>query len=278
MISPPFRRRVGAFIVTREHRRFIEFVTVVRKHRYIGLCYGSAGVGKTLSARRYARWDLAEQLLREWGPRAPSDAKVYAALSRSRAVFFTPSVGGSLNELRTELRLLTNRVEICIDQHINRDKDQRIVSQSISENPVELIIIDEAERLSTAALEHLRDTFDRTEIGLILVGMPGIEKRMARYPQLYSRVGFAHHYRPLQGDELVFVLTRHWQKLGLPLDNADFSDTQAIAAITRITSGNFRLLHRLFVQIERILRINELSVITEDVVEAARSTMVIGAK
>ena len=42
-------------------------------------------------------------------------------------------------------------------------------------------------------------------------------------------------------------------------------------------SGNFRLLHRLFVQMERILLINELHVITEDVVEAARSTLVIGA-
>ena len=51
----------------------------------------------------------------------------------------------------------------------------------------------------------------------------------------------------------------------------------SIAAISRITNGNFRLLHRLFVQIERILRINELSVITEDVVEAVRSTLVIGA-
>ncbi|MFC7519250.1 hypothetical protein ACFQS6_00920 [Xanthomonas populi] len=46
--------------------------------------------------------------------------------------------------------------------------------------------------------------------------------------------------------------------------------------ITRITGGNFRLLHRLFVQIDRILRINDLKVITEDVVEAARSTLIIG--
>lgn len=35
--------------------------------------------------------------------------------------------------------------------------------------------------------------------------------------------------------------------------------------------------HRLFIQIERILRINGLSTITDDVVEAARSTLVIGA-
>jgi DNA transposition AAA+ family ATPase len=142
---------------------------------------------------------------------------------------------------------------------------------------IELIIIDGAERLSTSALEHLRDMFDRTPIGLMLIGMPGIDKRLARYPQLYSRVGFAHHYRPLQGDELTFVLTRHWRKLGLSLDSADFTDPQAMAAISRITRGNFRLLHRLFVQMERILLINELTVITEDVVEAARSTLVIGA-
>ena len=73
------------------------------------------------------------------------------------------------------------------------------------------------------------------------------------------------------------MLTHHWRTLGLSLDRADFTDTQAFAAISRITNGKFRLLHRLFVQIERILRINELSVITEDVVEAARSTLVIGA-
>jgi DNA transposition AAA+ family ATPase len=266
--------RTGSFIVTKEHRRFTEFANALRKHRTIGLCFGPAGVGKTLSARRHAHWDLAEPLLHTWGPRAPSDEHVYAALARSRTVFHTPTVGGTLRELRTDLHRMTSRVDSCIEQHSRTTSDG---NGGARDSLIELLIIDEAERLSTSALEHLRDMFDRTPLGLMLIGMPGIDKRMARYPQLYSRVGFAHHYRPLQGDELTFVLTRHWRQLGLSLDSADFTDTQAIAAISRITSGNFRLLHRLFVQIERILLINERTVITEDVVEAARSTLVIGA-
>ncbi|CAL8975472.1 hypothetical protein TESS_TESS_02840 [Tessaracoccus sp. O5.2] len=83
-------------------------------------------------------------------------------------------------------------------------------------------------------------------------------------------------YRPLGQDELLFVLERHWRSLGKPLDPDDFTDAQAIAAIARITRGNFRLLERLFPQIQRVLKINELDTITNDVIEAAQSTLVIG--
>jgi DNA transposition AAA+ family ATPase len=198
----------------------------------------------------------------------------YIILPATLTVFHTPPVLGTLRDLRATLNDHIIRVEVCIDEHLQRDvQGCRVIP---CQPLVEMLIFDEAERWSMTALECIRDLFDRTGIGVILIGMPGMEKRLSRYPQLYSRVGFAHHCRPLQSDELAFVLTRHWRKLGLTLDDADFTDTQAIASITRITGGNFRLLHRLFVQIERILKINGLSVITDDVVEAARSTLVIG--
>ncbi|MEU0844918.1 hypothetical protein ABZ370_36370 [Streptomyces sp. NPDC005962] len=51
---------------------------------------------------------------------------------------------------------------------------------------------------------------------------------------------------------------------------------EAVAAITRISNGNFRLTIRLVDQIERVLEINEMTTVTKEVVEAARENLVIG--
>ncbi|AOD23251.1 ATP-binding protein [Rhodococcus sp. p52] len=269
----------GRFIVTKEHRRFTEFADAVRRDRTIGLCFGPAGVGKTLSARRYAHWDTVEPLLDDWGPR-DNDAEqpINAALARARTIVYTPYVGVTPRRLREDLHQLLTRAEICIDTHLNPPPRPLTHPRPRSRRAsrVELCIVDEAERLSTSALEHLRDHYDRGEHGLIFIGMPGIEKRFVRYPQLYSRVGFAHHYRPLSHDELIFVLTHHWRSLAEGLDPADFTDHQAIAAVARLTGGNFRLIQRLFRQVDRILEINDLTVITADVIDTAAETLVIG--
>lgn len=296
-VSPTLAGYVGRSVVIRYDPRDIteirvfdhdEFVCkavnqehhdqAVRRGHTIGLCFGSAGVGKTLSARRYAHYEKAHDLLTYWGPRSDNDAKIYAALNRSRTVLYTPSVLTTPRTLKDELTQAITRTNMCIEQHLvpPGTATPEAWGWRHGRNYVELIIVDEAERLRPAALELLRDRYDRDDIALILIGMPGLEKQFSHYPQFYSRVGFAHQYRPLGQDELLFVLERHWRSLGKTLDPDDFTDAQAIAAIARITRGNFRLLERLFPQIQRVLKINELDTITNDVIEAAQSTLVIG--
>jgi hypothetical protein len=99
-------------------------------------------------------------------------------------------------------------------------------------------------------LEQVRDYFDRNDIGLILIGRPGFERQLARYPQyLYSRIGFAHQYRPLDPDDVPPVLALYWTELGLTFNPEHPVDGEAALAITRITGGNFRLIERLLGQV-----------------------------
>ncbi|MDP9374650.1 MAG: AAA family ATPase [Chloroflexota bacterium] len=140
-----------------------------------------------------------------------------------------------------------------------------------------LLIVDEANRLKVTALEQLRDLYDRDGLGLVLLGMPGLEKSLARYPQLYSRVGFVHRFHALGADEARQVITERAHLLGVGLRPEAFSDREAVAALVRLTGGNFRLMQRLLQQVERVLAINDLNAVVPEAVEAAREALVIGA-
>jgi DNA transposition AAA+ family ATPase len=145
-----------------------------------------------------------------------------------------------------------------------------------TKDPTSLIIIDEADRLKMAGLEQVRDMFDRRGAGLVLIGMPGLHKRLARYAQLSSRVGFVHEFRPLNEGEVRHLFHVGWKPPGLMLP-CEF-DYYVITAILRVTGGNFRLLDRLLTQISRIMEINELPDVTPEVVEAARESLVVGTE
>ena len=83
------------FVNTLEHRRFAEFCDACRRYRYIGLCYGPSGVGKTLSAKRYSRWDEFRQ-----ADRWRDDSSECPALD---TVFYTPSVVNSPGRIETDV-------------------------------------------------------------------------------------------------------------------------------------------------------------------------------
>ncbi len=266
------------FLLTREHRRFAEFADTVRQHRYIGLCWGPPGVGKTLSARRYAGLPDWEQWLRDLDAtgNGSSPGPVPTRVLQARTAVWTPTVTASPREVAQALPRACQQISYVVDYDQNGQVDPYVHNASRASGLTELLIVDEADRLKATGLEQVRDYYDRHNMGVILIGMPGIEKRLARYPQLYSRIGFAHEYRPLTTEELTAVLTSHWHTDGLPSSTDEFTENVAIATIARITGGNFRLVDRLLSQVHRILQINHLDTVTPEVVEAAREALLIG--
>lgn len=136
--------------------------------------------------------------------------------------------------------------------------------------------MDEADRFTRPSLEQLRDRYDHRTFGLSLLGMPGLEHRFARSPPLSSRIGCAHALRPVSQEAMQDMLGHDWVERGLGDADKEARAQEAIAALLRITGGTVRLLHRLLAQINRILYVNDLHTVTQEVVEAARTCLVIG--
>ncbi len=296
-----------SFVETLEHKRFVEFCDACRQCRYIGLCYGPPGVGKTLSARRYSRAELLAQSDR-WSDK-PADTPLLDTLFYTTSVINTPSRVASDLSLDREklagiaLRPISREAAAALETIRLREEARRrdilntpgrspehrppvdptyfqtfefyeAKKRAVSD-PTMLIVVDEADRLQMNSLEQLRSIFDEGSLGMVLIGMPGIEKRIARFPQFYSRIGFVHEFRPLDAIEMQALLDRHWTPGRCSLPKSSFTP-EIVARLIRITGGNFRLLTRLLTQVERVLSVNDVNAVSMEIVEAARDSLVIG--
>ena len=304
-------RPPSTLVETLEHRRFAEFCDACKRYRYIGLCYGSPGVGKTLSARNYANWDKVQAywkhqsktkpLLKEvskgtvvfyTSPVVSSPGRLEHDISKTRSLLHNAAIERIRRYENARMTRLLHRAEKLHDPKRNPDgyrsvqavnaenafyeqRNRAMRVASTSPDPTALLVIDEADRLKMTGLEQVRSIFDHGGIGLVLIGMPGIEKRLARYPQFYSRIGFVHEFRPLGAGQIRQLLEQGWVPPGVSLPKQPW-DPETVATIIRMTGGNFRLLNRLLTQMERILEINSLRQVTKAVVEAARESLVIG--
>ncbi|MFC3562679.1 AAA family ATPase [Pedobacter jamesrossensis] len=264
-------KSLKSFVLTQEFNRFEEFASSCIDFRYIGICYGEPGVGKSLAAARFTQWQ--EELIDENAVDELS-AKRKKVIKNCKGAFLTAPVTNTPKIIKTEITRRTSAYGITLAK-ANMESDlYKIVTQANQLCP--LVIIDEADRLNINALEEVRSLYDQYQFGLIFIGMTGIEKRFSRYPQLYSRIGFSHEFKRLSEDEMRFIFPKIWSNMGLKYNSDYFSDVEALNTIVRITAGNFRLIDRLFSQITRIIKINKLQCINKDVVEAARKCLIIG--
>ena len=299
----------GSFIETREHLRFAEFCDACRDFRYIGLCHGPPGVGKTLSAHRY----MEVEGLEASEASTPVPETQQEVIETQTTILFTVPVinspkiviSGIGDQRQRLLQTLLEPVVRAQEAIYRQESDRRLerremlrrhdwstgppppptplpmeevlqecqVRRRMISDPTRLVLIDEADRLRMAGLEAARAVYDEGGIGLVLIGMPGMEKRLARYPQFYSRIGFIHGFRVLTPTDVRRLLTGGWTPPGVNLP--PFTE-EAVAAVIRITGGNLRLLDRLLSQAGRIARINSLETLSVEAVNAARENLVIG--
>jgi DNA transposition AAA+ family ATPase len=112
-------------------------------------------------------------------------------------------------------------------------------------DPTTLILVDEADRLHMNSLEQIRS------------------------------ICFVHEFRPLDAAQVQDLLESRWAPAGVKLPDQQLLP-EVIASLIRMTGGNFRLLTRLLTQIERVLSVNDLHLVSNAVVEAARESLVIG--
>lgn len=71
------------------------------------------------------------------------------------------------------------------------------------------------------------------------------------------------------------LLKECWLPSGVKLPDAVLAP-DVIATLIRMSGGNFRLLTRLLTQVERILKVNQVEIVSKEIVTAARDSLVIG--
>ena len=177
------------FLITKEHRRFCEFAD---------------------SARRYAHWDT----LQPWLAHHRHDQDPPAILQHARTVLYTPTTyiaaGGSTRTCTVCAAAWTGQSKTTATPTPNTSpltSSKRTSNSSSSTRPT-ASRPPRSSSCATAMTAASRPDLDRD-------ARPG--ETLARYPQRYSRIGFAHRYKPLSSDELRFVLAHHYRGLDLSL-------------------------------------------------------------
>lgn len=269
------------FILTKEYKKFEEFCNSCKDYRYIGLCYGIPGIGKTLSVLKYANWNEASNFYdTNFGKifRDKESLTTLPEIQHCDTILITASPTNTPSRIDKIISSEAYKLDFMKYFSVHKDYPKHTYySDQERFSEVKLLIVDEVDHLKYTSLEQLRNIYDQNKFGVVLIGMPGIERRISRYPQLYSRVGFLHEFKILSKDEMTFIIEHHLNQLGTEIKIANFSDYETLNTIVRISKGNLRVLTRLFQQLERLIKINNITFIDTDLVNAAREALVTGS-
>lgn len=215
----------AAFVPTLAARRGMEVMAFAHVEGEINVIYGSAGLGKTQMLKEYARRNSSAVLIEVDPSCTPK------VLLRKIA----ETVGANARGVNNEL----------LDSIVSKLKGSE-----------RLLMIDEAELLSTRSLEFIRRIHDLTGVGVVLAGMPrlliNLKGKNNELAQLYSRVGFACDLGNALSEE----------DLGLLAESA-LGTSEFNAPLIKASNGNARRLSKLMRGVVRSSEINQTPISKE---------------
>lgn len=197
--------------------------------------FGAAGLGKT-------------QLLKEYVKNHPS------------AIFIETDPSYTTKVL---LRKIAEGCGVAV-QGSNNDVFEKIIEKL--DGSERLLVIDEAELLSTRSLEFVRRLQDKTQIGVVLAGMPrllvNLRGKHGELEQLYSRVTRLLNLGNALPEKDLALLTQ--TALGTDEFNTPF---------IKFSKGNARRLSNLIKGVVRLAEINECDITYEMIEEYSKVLM-----
>ncbi len=110
---------------------------------------------------------------------------------------------------------------------------------------VEVLIIDEADRLKPKTFADVRDIFDKLEISVVLVGTDRLDAVIKRDEQVYNRFRACHRFGKLSGAEFKATVDV-WEQRVLKLPVAsNLSSNDMLKLLGQATGGYIGLLDML---------------------------------
>ncbi|EAZ90283.1 TniB family NTP-binding protein [Crocosphaera chwakensis] len=107
---------------------------------------------------------------------------------------------------------------------------------------VEMLIIDEADRLKPKTFAEVRDIFDKLNIAVVLVGTDRLDAVIKRDEQVYNRFRACHRFGKLAGDEFSQTVDI-WERQVLKLPVAsNLSSKRMLKILGQATGGYLGLL------------------------------------
>ncbi|WP_013324724.1 TniB family NTP-binding protein [Gloeothece verrucosa] len=103
---------------------------------------------------------------------------------------------------------------------------------------VEMIIIDEADRLKSKTFAEVRDIFDLKDIAVVLVGTDRLDAVIKRDEQVYNRFRACHRFGKLTGDEFGQTVDI-WERQVLKLPVASNLNSKRMLKILGQATGGY---------------------------------------